>query len=647
MNRTLLVSSDMDTSAAVSAVLSELDGFTDPMVLASAAQTRLELQRQDVDIVLVDEAVEGGQGLPVVREIAALEPLIPVCLLSPRTDSEAVLRAIDSGARAVLPLPPSVERYAERLQSLSAWARAASGQILSERESLNRTVGRMAAVIGSKGGVGTSMIALSAAKAAASQSHTALLDLDVRKGDLASYCGIRVRHSVADLVAVAAEVGGRELSEVAYPVRSGIELLPAPEHGELGEEMTEAATRQILQAMRYQYRHIVADCGSHLDDATAAALDLADVIIIVATPEVPSLRAVRRLKETMDRLSLAQDTPIRIVLNRTSRHNEIQPAGAAKLVDSPVLGVLPENGQRIESAVNTGSLLELDLSPLTAIGRAIAELIQLADSGESGAEGRQDAVSTQSRRSPSKHAVRRVQPLPIIPSPQGNLSQPSVRAVQASASTARPVSVATPAPAPMPPTRSQGYDALTVPQEQAIARRRVPAPPLGDGAAPPPEPPAVAPLPPSLPPRRAVSDMSRPQMHEAPQPASGARRSRRAPSRRRETGSSNEQGQTAVEFAGGFIVAMGLFFLCLELLLLGGSSFVAHNAAQEAARNYGVGMSHSQVVHAVTERMPSSWAPRTTVTRIGSNEVRVSIDPPGLMPGLGPAKAVARVDWER
>ena len=92
---------------------------------------------------------------------------------------------------------------------------------------------------------------------------------------------------------------------------------------------------------------------------------------------------------------------------------------------------------------------------------------------------------------------------------------------------------------------------------------------------------------------------------------------------------------------------MGLFFLCLELLLLGGSSFVAHNAAQEAARNFGVGMSHSQVVHAVTERMPSSWAPRTTVTWTGSNEVRVSIDPPGLMPGLGPASATARVDWER
>ena len=647
MNRTLLVSSDMDSSAAVSAVLSELDGFNDPMVLASAAQARLELQRQDVDIVLVDEAVEGGQGLAVMREIAALEPLIPVCLLSPRTDSEAVLRAIDSGARAVLPLPPSVERYAERLRSLSAWARAASGQILSERESLNRTVGRMAAVIGSKGGVGTSMIAMSAAKAAASRGHTALLDLDVRNGDLASYCGIRVRHSVADLVAVAAEVGGRELSEVAYPVRSGIELLPAPEHGELGEEMTEGATRQILQAMRYQYRHIIVDCGSHLDDATAAALDLADVIIIVATPEVPSLRAVRRLKETMDRLSLGQNTPIRIVLNRTSRHNEIQPAGAAKLVDSPILGVLPENGQRIEAAVNTGSLLELDLSPLTAIGRSIAELIRLGDSERSVTEGRQEVGSTQSYRRPSNPPARRMQSLPAFPNPHENRPQSSARAVPAPAPAARPISEPTPAPHPTSPARSQSYEAVITPQEPAVARRQVPAPAPSDEVAPLPASPVSAPLPPSLPPRRAASEVPETQLQQPRQPASGERRSRRALSWKRETGGSNEQGQTAVEFAGGFVVAMGLFFLCLELLLLGGSSFVAHNAAQEAARNFGVGMSHSQVVHAVTERMPSSWAPRTTVTWTGSNEVRVSIDPPGLMPGLGPASATARVDWER
>lgn len=568
MTQVLLISSDTQTPAAVTAVLEELDGFSTPIVLASAAQARLELQRRDIDLVLVDESVEDGQGLAVVRELATLEPLIPTCLLTTRMDSDSVLRAVDAGVRAVLPLPPSVERYAERLRSLSAWTRAAHGYVEQERESLGRPVGRVVALIGSKGGVGTSMVALSAAKAAAGRGRTVLLDLDLRGGDLASYCGIRVRHSVVDLVSVAAELGGREVSEVAYPVRSGIELLPAPEHGEMGEEMTEVAARQIVQALRYQYDHVVIDCGSRLDEGTAGAMELADTIVVVTTPEVPALRAVRRFKETLERLELARSTPLQVVLNRTSRNNEIQPAGAAKLIDTPLLGTLPESAQRLEPALNTGTLLDLDLAVFTEIGQAVAELL-------------------------SPVAVVAAEPVSAAAAPNSQTGA-----------------------AELPPTFAPGGAAPTA----------VPAPP-----------PPVAPVPQGRRARRAAE-------------RSNDDRATRLPFiggwRRRAEAESGEQGATAVEFAGAFIIALGVFFLCFELLLFGGVSLVAHNSAQEAARNYAVGMSHQQVVAAVSERMPGSLASGLSVSNSGS-DVRVSIEIPGMIPGIGPAVATAHVERER
>ncbi|WP_103061657.1 AAA family ATPase [Actinomyces qiguomingii] len=574
MTQVLLITSDPQTPAAVTAVLEELDGFSAPVVLASMAQARLEFQRRDIDLVLVDESVEDSQGHAVLREMAVLAPLVPTCLLTTRMDTEGVLRAVDAGARAVLPLPPSVERYAERLRSLSAWTRAAHGYVEEERESLGRPVGRVVALIGAKGGVGTSMIALAAAKAAAGRGRTVLLDLDLRGGDLSSYCGIRVRHSVVDLVSVAAEIGGREVSEVAYPVRSGIELLPAPEHGEMGEEMTEAAARQIVQALRYQYDHVVIDCGSRLDEGTAGAMELADTIVVVATPEVPALRAVRRLKETLERLELARSTPLQVVLNRTSRNNEIQPAGAAKLVDSPLLGTLPESMQRLEPALNTGTLLELELPVLTEIGQAVADLLA-------------PAAAVTAVKEPSMAAG--------APAP----------GLQVGA-------------AELPPAYAPGVSA---PAAQA------PAPP-----------PPVAPSAPQG--RRARRTAERDD---------DTRPGRRLPfvgRRRRRVADSGERGATAVEFAGAFIIALGVFFLCFELLLFGGVSLVAHNSAQEAARNYAVGMSHQQVVAAVSERMPGSLAAGLSVTTSGS-DVRVAIEIPGMIPGIGPAVGTAHVERER
>ena len=381
MSRVFLISGDRATAEAVSAVLSELRGFGEPVVLASAAQTRIEAAREAPDLVLIDEKVEEGNSIVVAREVLSSFPLLPVCMLSATDDVGYLMAAMDAGVRAVLPLPPSVEQYAERLHSIVSWARAVHGQIEQDKVVRSRTVGRVVAVVGSKGGVGTSLVAMMTARVCATQGPTALVDLDLRGGDLAGYCGIRVRHSIVDLAAIAAELGGREVSEVAYPLKGGIELFPAPEQEERSEEMTESATRQIIQALRYQYERIIIDAGSRVDDAMAAALDLADEIVVVATPEVPALRSVRRLRTTMDRLEIGRGTPIRLLLNRSSHKVEIQPAAAAKLAGIELVAAVSDSPARLEPALNTADLLEAQVPALTAAGQAVAALLHPADGG--------------------------------------------------------------------------------------------------------------------------------------------------------------------------------------------------------------------------------------------------------------------------
>lgn len=231
MTQVLLISDDQTSTEAVAAVIAELEGFSELIAVSSASQARIAIGRQDIGVILVDEALDDGNGLVVLREMSVLNPLLPVCLLSSRADAELIMRVVDDGGRGLLPLPPTVGHYAERLRALSAWSRSAQGVLSGEREEMTRTVGSIIAVVGAKGGVGASLIALAAARAAASHDRSALVDLDLRSGDLATYCGITVRNSITDLAALGAEIGGREISEVAYPLHQGIDLLPAPPSG--------------------------------------------------------------------------------------------------------------------------------------------------------------------------------------------------------------------------------------------------------------------------------------------------------------------------------------------------------------------------------------------------------------------------------
>ena len=662
MTQVLLVSTDDRHTTAVAAVVAELEGFSRLLAVHSALQGRIEIEQQEVDIVLVDEEVGGRDGLTTLREISSLEPLLPVCLLSSRPDSELIERVLDAGGRGLLPLPPSVERYAERLRALSAWTRAAQGRVTGEREQMARAVGSVVAVVGAKGGVGASLTALVSARATASRGRTALVDFDLRAGDLASYCGVTVRRNITDLASLGAEIGGREISEVAYPVRNGIELLPAPEHGELAELMTETAARQIVQAIRYQYAAVVVDCGSHLDDATAAALDLADVIVVVATPEVPALRAVRRLGETLGRLTLAHNTPTRLVLNRTSRNNEIQPATAARLVSLPLLAVMPDRIAKLEPSLNTGSLIDLALPELNKVGQSIARATwtngppaPAAGNGRVGGQPESDRADDEQgkrgrrkKRTGGRRWWRRRRDRRAEQKTQ--TEEPAQTASPRSAPSPAPRSAPSPAPrsAPSPAPRSA----------PSPTPRSAPSPTIAPAAAVPPPPPVPATVPPSRE-RRTPRHWDGPPSISPQAPSSapasappgirpGAvshRRGRRSSGAyRRDPG--GERGAVTVEFVGSLILAMVVFVICLEGLILGGVSIVAHNASQEAARGLSRGMTVQKVEDAVARRMPGPLADGLEVTVIDQDDVQVAISFPSMIPGMGTAYGTSRIDWE-
>mgnify|MGYP000890314579 CR=1 FL=1 len=370
-----LVTDHEETRQQVLAAMSEAEGLGEVRTVASPEKLRELLEPEVTSCILVDEALEGHIALPIIQELSRTYPLIPVVLLSRARTSESVVAAMDAGARTVLALPLSLEEISNRLLPVLAWSRAVRSEASSREEITARRQGTITAVVGAKGGVGTSTVALMAAAQLAQGARTCLVDLDVRGGDLAAMTGISVRRSITDLADIAAEVSAREISEVMYPLPGGIALLPAPEQGETGEMLTESATRQILTMLRYQFDHVVLDCGNRLDDILAMGLDSADRALIVATPDAPALRSVRRLSDALDRLDIARGRPFGLVVNLTSRQREIQPATAAKMTGVALAASIPDLTAQIEMAVNSNTLLTSRVPAMAKAAQSIAGAI--------------------------------------------------------------------------------------------------------------------------------------------------------------------------------------------------------------------------------------------------------------------------------
>ena len=353
--RLVLGSADPDITERVRSVAEELGD--ELMTVAETSQEALDAVTQfEPDVLIVAETLHPVPVLDLIRQAARQDPFVGILLLSSSADPDLVRVAMEAGARSVAPVTFTIDDLAQRIESAASWAGIVRQHVAGEASRAIGT-GHVVLFAGGKGGVGTTSVAVHVAlEAAASGRQTCMVDLDLQTGDVAALLNITHRRDVVDLVPIADEISGQALDDVLYRHASGLEVLLAPREGERGEEVTERVARAILGALKSRFDVIVVDVGSVLTPAGAAGVEIADQAVLVATPDVLSLRGARSMARMWDRLQLRREGDAVVLLNRTSRHVEVQPDLAARLARpltiSPV--AVPAAFRAFEAAANTG-----------------------------------------------------------------------------------------------------------------------------------------------------------------------------------------------------------------------------------------------------------------------------------------------------
>ncbi|QGV78825.1 AAA family ATPase [Streptomyces ficellus] len=359
---------DADAARSITTLLSQLPD-TEPAApvgdSTSLIDTLARLAAESLDelpeVVLVHERIGPVPALELVREVALRFPAVGVVLVTADAAPGLYSAAMDSGARGLIGMPLSYEELAQRVQSAAAWSAGVRRHLGQGGDVFTGPGGRVVTVSGAKGGVGTTVTAVQLALAArASGLSVALADLDLQSGDVASYLDVQFRRSVVDLAAIQ-DISPRVLQDALYAHQSGIALLLAPGEGERGEDVTDRSVRQIVSALRNRYEVVVVDCGTQLNSANAAAIEMADTTLLLVTPDVVAVRAAKRMVRLWDRLQIRKAEETVSVVNRHIRNSEIQPPLVEKITGTRVARTaVPANFKELQSVVDAGRMQDLE-----------------------------------------------------------------------------------------------------------------------------------------------------------------------------------------------------------------------------------------------------------------------------------------------
>ncbi|WP_369391588.1 P-loop NTPase [Streptomyces sp. CG1] len=394
--RILPAGADPDAVRSLVTLLSQLpDAEPQPPVGDSTqlVDTLAHLAAESVDelpeVVVVHERIGPVPALELIREVALRFPAVGVILVTTDASPGLFAAAMDSGARGLVALPLSYEELASRVQAVAQWSTGVRRHLGHGADVFGGVGGTVVTVSGAKGGTGATLAAIQLALAAqASGRPTALVDLDLQTGDIASYLDIQFRRSVVDLAAIT-DISPRVLADAVFRHDTGLVLLLAPAEGERGEEVTDRAARQIVSVLRSRYEVVVVDCGAQLGGAGAAVVEMADTALLVTTPDVISVRAAKRTVRMWDRLQIRKAEETTVVVNRHSRHTEIQPALVQRITGTALARTtVPANFKELQSVVDAGRVHELDgRSSVKQALWALAGELGLVKAGEGGHRG--------------------------------------------------------------------------------------------------------------------------------------------------------------------------------------------------------------------------------------------------------------------
>ena len=339
------------------------------------------------DVLLAGPSAATRNGLAKIELIRQAYPLISVVLAFDQRPDARLRDVIRTGAVDLLELPAADEEVLETVEraiDLHAGALAAAPvpepvvrEVLVEAPSVPGTPapsgkGKVYAVASATGGCGKTFMATNLAyflQTHGGGSRVCLVDLDLQFGEVSTALRMRPRYTIFDALEreeADPEFLQEHIEEYLSVHETGFHVLAAPRDPVEAERVTPADVVRIVEAVRRRFDHVVVDTPAQLSEIVTVTLDLSEMLFVMTTLDLPSVRNMSVFLSTLERLRIPTET-IQLVLNKAESDVGIDIAQVEKLFPQGFRAVLPY-AKEVSRSINLGTPV-MAASPQAEVSR--------------------------------------------------------------------------------------------------------------------------------------------------------------------------------------------------------------------------------------------------------------------------------------
>ncbi len=368
MTRILIVDDDANNRAVLSDALCD-----EPYELQEAEDGRqaVDMARATLpDLILLDIMMPGMDGIAVLRELQSGEQTqnIPVIVVSACGSEAQVVACLEEGALDHVSKPFSNAVVRARVRA----ALRSHPSETADHELNGKTIG----LIGAKGGVGTTTVALNAALILQREHKVNALELRSSYGSFATNLGMAPKCNLSQLdLTFSVPITSDSLRPLLCAHASGLRVLFGPQAEDGYVEMQPKFAENLVLTLGRMADYTVIDVPPVPSPANLAALTHCDRIALVLEPEASSLAAGKAMNRQITDVCSAEKFAGVIVVRRTVSSTTLTASEIESAIDRPILGILLPDPDLCYAALSSSTPLAVS-HPENVITHTIQEIVQ-------------------------------------------------------------------------------------------------------------------------------------------------------------------------------------------------------------------------------------------------------------------------------
>lgn len=312
-----------------------------------------ETSKDWADLLIFELGDETDKEFQYVQDLLNSRDVGEVFFVSDHTNQAVLRKAIQIGAKEFFSQPIEDEEIIEALEKFKERKRSS---VIGNPFKLGKIIN----VIGSKGGVGTTTVAVNLAVSLAQKKSiqsVALIDMNLLYGDIPLFLNIEPKYSWSDITKNISRLDATFLNSVLSIDPSGVCVLPSPSYLSKQKAVKPEIIERLLMLLRRMFDYIVIDGGQSLGNISQKILKMSDTVLLVSVLNLSCLANANKLLKTFSDFGVPSDKNIKVIVNRFLKKSDISKKDAETSIEKEIFWTIPNDYKTTVNALNKGKAL--------------------------------------------------------------------------------------------------------------------------------------------------------------------------------------------------------------------------------------------------------------------------------------------------